>query len=90
MVSVSFAHLAMHSLLMVCTGPNAVNALRGLGVLDEVVAKADPPKLGMRPYTFISGKGDHYHIFDVRLNCPLVSIVLTAMESMLYQPTKKA
>lgn len=49
-------------------GPNAVNALKGLGILNDVLAKADPPTLAMRPYTFITGKGNHDHIFDYSLS----------------------
>ncbi|KAF6754328.1 salicylate hydroxylase [Ephemerocybe angulata] len=49
-------------------GPNAVKALQGLGVLDDVLSRADPPKLSMRPYTFITGKGNHEHIFDYALS----------------------
>ncbi|TFK26694.1 salicylate hydroxylase [Coprinopsis marcescibilis] len=49
-------------------GPNAVQALEGLGILEDVVAKAVPPKLAMRPYTFISGYGEHEHLYDYALS----------------------
>ncbi|EAU92298.1 salicylate hydroxylase [Coprinopsis cinerea okayama7 len=49
-------------------GPNAVHALQGLGILNDVLSKADPPKLAMRPYTFISGAGEHEHVYDYALS----------------------
>lgn len=49
-------------------GPNAVQALQGLGILNDVLAKADPPKLAMKPYTFISGVGQHEHVFNYAIS----------------------
>lgn len=49
-------------------GPNAVVALRGLGILNDVLAKADPPRLSMKPYTFISGTGNHETLYNYSLS----------------------
>lgn len=59
---------------IIFAGPNAVHALQGLGILEDVLAKADPPKLAMRPYTFISGAGNHEHLFDVSAQQDSVAI----------------
>jgi salicylate hydroxylase len=47
------------------SGPNAVRALRGLGVLDDILARVEEP-LGKRALLFISGLPGHEEVYDVR------------------------
>ncbi|KAJ3488182.1 hypothetical protein NLI96_g3021 [Meripilus lineatus] len=40
-------------------GPNAIRILRDIGVLDDVVSKANDPSLNLRAFVFKSGMGNH-------------------------------
>lgn len=46
-------------------GPNAIRALKELGILDSVLAKAEQDEPDIRPFSYISGLGEHEHIYDV-------------------------
>lgn len=46
-------------------GVNALNALRGLGLLDAVLERSEEKEPRLRPFKFISGMKDHELVFDV-------------------------
>lgn len=46
-------------------GPNGIQVLRKLGILDQVLHIADEP-LAMRTFLFLSGLPDHNIIYDVK------------------------
>ncbi|KAJ7460974.1 FAD/NAD-P-binding domain-containing protein [Mycena galericulata] len=45
-------------------GPNALRALKGLGILDTVLARVDDEKLTDRRMLFVSGPGAHEEVYD--------------------------
>ncbi|KAF9469670.1 FAD/NAD(P)-binding domain-containing protein [Collybia nuda] len=45
-------------------GPNALRALKELGVLDAVLLRADERVPTERSFTFVTGAGAHEHIYD--------------------------
>ncbi|KAJ6546993.1 hypothetical protein B0H19DRAFT_1163405 [Mycena capillaripes] len=45
-------------------GPNALRALKGLGVLDAVLAKGDEAEQTARRMSFVSGPGAHEEVYD--------------------------
>jgi hypothetical protein len=47
------------------TGPNAIRALEGLGVLDAVLLRSSERILTQRAPRFVTGLGKHEHIYDV-------------------------
>ncbi|KAJ3802246.1 FAD/NAD-P-binding domain-containing protein [Lentinula aff. detonsa] len=50
-------------------GPNAIRALKGLGIFDAVLAHSDQRKPAPRLFSFVSGKNPHDCIFDYETNC---------------------
>lgn len=53
------------------SGPNAIRALEGLGVLEAVMGKSDTKEPTLRSFIFVSGPGQHEIIYDVRGRCNL-------------------
>ncbi|KAJ7043105.1 FAD/NAD-P-binding domain-containing protein [Mycena alexandri] len=45
-------------------GPNALRALKGLGVLDAVLARGDDAERTARRMVFVSGQGAHGEVYD--------------------------
>lgn len=57
-------------------GPNAIRALKELGILDSVLAKAEQDEPDVRPFSYISGLGEHEHIYDVSVSyCALTLLI---------------
>ncbi|KAJ3830353.1 hypothetical protein F5880DRAFT_1516069 [Lentinula raphanica] len=62
----SFAHEAGAG---VGLGPNAVRALKGLGVFDAIFARSGQPQPAPRLFAFVSGNDPHERIFDYETSC---------------------
>jgi len=50
---------------VVVSGPNAIRALKGLGILDVILAKSKIREPSMDLFRFVTGSGDHELVFDV-------------------------
>ena len=46
-------------------GPNALRALKELGIIDDVLAKSDQREITLRSFLFVTGDGAHEEIYDV-------------------------
>jgi salicylate hydroxylase len=46
------------------SGPNALRALKGLGVLDAVLAHSDEAQQTARRMLYMSGTGAHEQVYD--------------------------
>jgi len=64
-------------------GANGIRALRGLGILEAVLERAEEP-LGLRGFQFISGLPGHEDIFDVCFSQRYDLVALTLMKWFWY------
>ncbi|KAF9074960.1 salicylate hydroxylase [Rhodocollybia butyracea] len=50
-------------------GPNALRALKGLGIFDAILSRSDQSQPAPRTFRFMSAYEDHEFIFDYETNC---------------------
>lgn len=50
-------------------GPNAIDIMRDLGLLEDILAHTpEPGKLNLTGFRFLSGAEGHEHLFTVRVH----------------------
>ncbi|KAG6826524.1 hypothetical protein H0H92_015478 [Tricholoma furcatifolium] len=68
----------------VAIGPNALYALKKLGLLEALLLRAEEPQPRMRPMRFISGSGTHELIYDVTPTFPFYTKQLKMILDWAY------
>ena len=52
-----------------CRGPNVIDIMRDLGLLDDILKYTpEPGKLNLTGFRHVSGREGHEHLFTVRLS----------------------